>query len=102
MPSPGTGSLNLSDDPVCRGVDPDEPTALHRRPDGALANILLARAEVLADLKQVTAAHHFVGVFVVTLALGLAVGAVWEMAEYTSDHFFARTSRGANATPRRI
>ena len=49
--------------------------------------ILLARGEVLADLKQVTTAHHFVGVFVVTLALGLAVGAVWEMAEYTSDHF---------------
>jgi hypothetical protein len=49
--------------------------------------ILLARAEVLADLKQVTTAHHFIGVFVVTLALGLAVGAVWEMTEYTSDHF---------------
>lgn len=49
--------------------------------------ILLARADVLSDLKQVTTAHHFVGVFVVTLALGLAVGAVWEMAEYTSDHF---------------
>jgi hypothetical protein len=49
--------------------------------------ILLARAEVLADLKQVTTAHHFIGVFVVTLALGLAVGAVWEMAEYSSDHF---------------
>lgn len=50
--------------------------------------ILLARAEVLADLKQVTTPHHFVGVFVTTLALGLAVGAVWEMAEYTSDDFF--------------
>jgi hypothetical protein len=50
--------------------------------------ILLARAEVLADLRQITTAHHFVGVFVVTLALGLAVGAVWEMAEYSSDHFF--------------
>jgi hypothetical protein len=50
--------------------------------------ILLARAEVLADLKQVTVRNHFVGVFVITLALGLAVGAVWEMAEYTSDHFF--------------
>ena len=25
--------------------------------------------------------------FVVTVALGLAVGAVWEMAEFTSDHF---------------
>jgi hypothetical protein len=26
-------------------------------------------------------------VFVVTVALGLAVGAVWEMAEFTFDHF---------------
>lgn len=50
--------------------------------------ILLARAEVLADLRQVETPHHFVGVFVVTFALGLAVGAVWEMAEFTSDHFF--------------
>jgi hypothetical protein len=50
--------------------------------------ILLARADVLPDLKQVSTAHHFIGVFVVTLALGLAVGAVWEMAEYTADHFF--------------
>jgi hypothetical protein len=50
--------------------------------------ILFARAEVLADLRQVTTAHHYIGVFVVTLALGLAVGAVWEMAEYTSDRFF--------------
>jgi hypothetical protein len=49
--------------------------------------ILLARAEVLVDLRQVATAHHYVGVFVVTLALGLAVGAVWEMAEYSSDHF---------------
>jgi hypothetical protein len=50
--------------------------------------ILLARAEVLSDLKQVSTAHHYVGVLVVTVALGLAVGAVWEMTEYTSDHFF--------------
>jgi hypothetical protein len=49
--------------------------------------ILFARAEVFVDLKQVTTTHHYVGVFVTTLALGLAVGAVWEMAEYTSDHF---------------
>jgi hypothetical protein len=50
--------------------------------------ILLAGADVLPDLKQVSTAHHFVGVFGVTLALGLAVGAVWEMTEYTSDHYF--------------
>jgi hypothetical protein len=50
--------------------------------------ILLARAEVLVDLKQVSTSHHYIGVFVTTLALGLAVGAVWEMAEFTSDYFF--------------
>jgi hypothetical protein len=50
--------------------------------------ILLARAEVLPDLREPKTAHHYIGVFVVTLALGLAVGAVWEMCEYTSDHFF--------------
>jgi hypothetical protein len=59
--------------------------------------ILLARAEVLVDLRQVRTAHHYVGVFVTTLALGLAAGAVWEMAEYTSDHYIgsnlARTER---------
>ena len=49
--------------------------------------ILLARADVLPDLRQVATPHHFVGIFVVTLALGLAAGAVWEMAEYTSDRF---------------
>src|SRR5919198_2884114 len=49
--------------------------------------ILLARAEALADLRQVATPHHYLGVFVVTVALGLAVGAAWEMAEYTSDHF---------------
>jgi uncharacterized protein (DUF736 family) len=35
-----------------------------------------------------SSARDFIGVFVVTLALGLAVGAVWEMTEYTSDHYF--------------
>jgi hypothetical protein len=49
--------------------------------------ILLARAEVLVDLKQAATAHHYVGVFVTTLALGLAVGALWEITEYTSDHY---------------
>jgi hypothetical protein len=50
--------------------------------------ILLARADVLTNQRRAAAAHHFVGIFVVTLALGLAVGAVWEIGEYTSDRFF--------------
>jgi hypothetical protein len=42
---------------------------------------------VLTELREAATPHHYVGVFLVTLALGLAVGAVWEMSEYTSDRF---------------
>jgi hypothetical protein len=48
--------------------------------------ILLARADVLPDLRQTGERHHHVGIFVVTLALGLAIGAVWEIFEWSSDH----------------
>lgn len=52
--------------------------------------ILLARGEVLPDPEAGRSErHHLVGVFVVTLALGLAVGALWEIFEYASDHAFA-------------
>jgi hypothetical protein len=47
--------------------------------------IALARLEVLPDPAGKTERHHHLGIFVVTLALGLAVGAVWEIAEYLSD-----------------
>jgi hypothetical protein len=49
--------------------------------------ILLARLEVLPDLRDTSERHHYVGVFLVTLALGLAVGAAWEIVEFSSDHF---------------
>ena len=48
--------------------------------------ILLARSEVLPDLRQRTERHHRVGIFVVTLALGAAIGALWEVFEWCSDH----------------
>jgi uncharacterized membrane protein YjdF len=47
--------------------------------------VALARLDVLPDPKDETHARHYVGIFVVTLALGLAIGAVWEIAEYFSD-----------------
>jgi hypothetical protein len=50
--------------------------------------ILLARGDVLPDLRDRGERHHFVGIFVVTLALGLAIGAVWEIFEWSSDHAF--------------
>lgn len=49
--------------------------------------IVLARAEVLPDLREPSTPHHYAGVFLVTFALGLAVGAVWEILEYSSDRF---------------
>jgi len=50
--------------------------------------IALVRAEVLPDLSESHAAHHVVGMFVVTLALGMAVGAGYEIAEWTLDAIF--------------
>jgi uncharacterized membrane protein YjdF len=48
--------------------------------------IVLARLEVVPQPKDRTTRRHYVGIFVVTLALGMALGAAWEMVEWTSDH----------------
>jgi uncharacterized membrane protein YjdF len=48
--------------------------------------ILLARADVLPDLRDTRDRHHHVGVFVVTLAFGAAIGALWEVFEFSADH----------------
>ena len=47
--------------------------------------ILLVRLEVLTDPEQTTAVRHHAGVFVSTLAIGMAVGAGWEVIEWLSD-----------------
>ena len=48
--------------------------------------ILLARAEVVPRLHDTSERRHHLGVFVVTLSFGLAIGALWEIFEWTSDH----------------
>ena len=48
--------------------------------------ILLARGEIVPKLHDRHERRHRVGIFVVTLALGLAIGALWEIFEWTSDH----------------
>jgi uncharacterized membrane protein YjdF len=48
--------------------------------------ILLARAGVLTALSDTHERHHHIGVFVVTLAFGGAIGALWEVFEWCSDH----------------
>ena len=48
----------------------------------------LARLGVLPHPEDETHLRHYAGIFIVTLALGLAIGAVWEMVEFTSDLLF--------------
>jgi len=50
-----------------------------------VAYVALARLEVLPDPRDETTGRHHTGIFVVTVALGLAIGAVWEIVEWTSD-----------------
>jgi hypothetical protein len=48
--------------------------------------IALARADVVPDPKDSTHPRHYVGIFVVAFALGVALGGVWEIWEWLSDH----------------
>jgi hypothetical protein len=50
--------------------------------------IALSRLEALAEPREHDQRHHYVGLFLVTLALGLALGALWEISEWSSDHIF--------------
>lgn len=51
-----------------------------------VAYIALARLDVLPDPSDARGSRrHLAGIFVVTLALGMAVGAAWEVLEWTSD-----------------
>jgi hypothetical protein len=53
-----------------------------------VAYIALARIEVLPDLRDEFSPRHYLGLFVVTAALGVAIGAVWELFEWASDEVF--------------
>jgi hypothetical protein len=47
----------------------------------------LARLEVLPDPRDDTGTRHYVGMGLVTFCLGAAIGALWEIVEWTSDRF---------------
>ncbi|SFP54139.1 hypothetical protein SAMN05660464_3510 [Geodermatophilus dictyosporus] len=47
--------------------------------------IALARLDVVPDPRDETHLRHYVGIAVVTAALGIAVGALWELYEWRSD-----------------
>jgi hypothetical protein len=48
--------------------------------------IALARADVVPDPKDSAHARHYIGIFVVAFALGVALGGLWEIWEWVSDH----------------
>jgi hypothetical protein len=58
--------------------------------------IALARADVVPDPKDDATRHHLVGMFVVTLALGVAIGGIWEIWEWVSDHAFGSSLQLSN------
>jgi len=59
--------------------------------------IICARLDVVPDPRDETHAKHYAGMFLVTLALGLAIGAVWEMVEYASDAWLGSKLQLGNA-----
>jgi uncharacterized membrane protein YjdF len=48
--------------------------------------IALARADVVPDPKDGVHTRHYIGIFVVAFALGVALGGLWEIWEWVSDH----------------
>lgn len=50
--------------------------------------IALARLDVVPDPRDGTHTRHYVGIAVVTAALGIAIGALWEIWEWRSDAWF--------------
>jgi hypothetical protein len=58
--------------------------------------IALARLEVVPDPRDETHLPHYAGIAVVTAALGIAVGALWEIYEWRSDAWFATTLSEGN------
>ena len=48
----------------------------------------LARLDVVPDPRDETHRQHFLGIAVITAALGIAVGALWEIYEWRSDAWF--------------
>ena len=58
--------------------------------------IALARLDVVPDPRDETHLQHYVGIAIVTAALGIAVGALWEVYEWRSDAWFGTTLSEGN------
>ncbi|SFL56656.1 hypothetical protein SAMN04488085_11390 [Geodermatophilus ruber] len=58
--------------------------------------IALARLDVVPDPRDETHLQHYVGIFIVTAALGISVGALWEIYEWRSDAWLGTTLSESN------
>ena len=56
-----------------------------------LLYLMLVRLGVMQELKKLTQPHQKFGLFLTALSLGMAIGAGWEIVEWTSD-----TTRGTH------
>jgi hypothetical protein len=56
----------------------------------------LARIEVLPDMREDFTPNRYAGIFTVTMALGVAIGAIWEIFEYASDSLFGSNLQLSN------
>jgi hypothetical protein len=62
-----------------------------------VAYIALARIEVLPDLRQEFVPRHYAGIFTVAFALGVAIGGMWEILEWSSDELLGSNLSLSNA-----
>jgi hypothetical protein len=61
-----------------------------------VAYIALARIEVLPDMREDFVPHQYAGIFTITLALGVAIGGIWEILEWLSDGVFGSNLQLSN------
>ena len=47
--------------------------------------VLLMRLEVVPELRELTRSRHRIGFFLTVLMMGMAIGAAWEIVEWTLD-----------------
>src|SRR5215217_7635967 len=59
--------------------------------------IVLARLDVAPDPGDETHTRHYVGMGILTFALGGCVGALWEIVEFASDEWFGSELQESNA-----
>jgi hypothetical protein len=53
---------------------------------GPTLYIVLARLDIVPDLKDAPTRHHYVGIATVAFALGVALGGLWEIVEWGIDN----------------